>query len=234
MAFKAVCLMVVAFVLVTAKASYMNEDFKEKLYREERYLILNLVKQAVFSKSVVPASTPAPPEVKSPTPAPPVVTPSTPLYKPPTPAPPVKTPPPAPPVNPPTPVKPPTTPAPPVYKPPSPAPPVNPPTPVPPVKPPTAPAPPVYKPPSPAPTPVPPVKPPTTGPMPPPVRTRSDCTPLCGQRCKLHSRKRLCVRACMTCCDRCKCVPPGTYGNREKCGKCYTDMTTRRNKPKCP
>ncbi|XP_052308451.1 gibberellin-regulated protein 14 isoform X5 [Populus trichocarpa] len=205
MAFKAVCLMVVAFVLVTAKASYMNEDFKEKLYREERYLILNLVKQAVFSKSVVPASTPAPPEVKSPTPAPPVVTPSTPLYKPPTPAPPVKTPPPAPPVNPPTPVKPPTTPA-----------------------------PPVYKPPSPAPTPVPPVKPPTTGPMPPPVRTRSDCTPLCGQRCKLHSRKRLCVRACMTCCDRCKCVPPGTYGNREKCGKCYTDMTTRRNKPKCP
>eukprot|EP00258_Populus_trichocarpa_P027137 XP_024443156.1 gibberellin-regulated protein 14 isoform X2 [Populus trichocarpa] len=191
MAFKAVCLMVVAFVLVTAKASYMNEDFKEK---------------AVFSKSVVPASTPAPPEVKSPTPAPPVVTPSTPLYKPPTPAPPVKTPPPAPPVNPPTPVKPPTTPAPPVYKPPSPAPPVNPPTPV---------------------------KPPT-GPMPPPVRTRSDCTPLCGQRCKLHSRKRLCVRACMTCCDRCKCVPPGTYGNREKCGKCYTDMTTRRNKPKCP
>ncbi|KAH8519156.1 hypothetical protein H0E87_000823 [Populus deltoides] len=219
MAFKAVCLMVVAFVLVTAKASYMNEDFKEK---------------AVFSKSVVPASTPAPPEVKSPTPAPPVVTPSTPLYKPPTPAPPVKTPPPAPPVNPPTPVKPPTTPAPPVYKPPSPAPPVNPPTPVPPVKPPTTPAPPVYKPPSPAPTPVPPVKPPTTGPMPPPVRTRSDCTPLCGQRCKLHSRKRLCVRACMTCCDRCKCVPPGTYGNREKCGKCYTDMTTRRNKPKCP
>ena len=117
------------------------------LYREERYLILNLVKQAVYSKSVVPASTPAPPEVKSPAPAPTVVTPSTPLYKPPTPAPPVKTPPPAPPVNPPT--------------------------PVPPVKPPTTPAPPVYKPPSPAPTPVPPVKPPTTGPMPPPVRTRS-------------------------------------------------------------
>ncbi|KAL3612049.1 hypothetical protein D5086_003069 [Populus alba] len=31
MAFKAVCLMVVAFVLVTAQASYMNGDFKEKL-----------------------------------------------------------------------------------------------------------------------------------------------------------------------------------------------------------
>ncbi|KAJ9683490.1 hypothetical protein PVL29_019179 [Vitis rotundifolia] len=60
------------------------------------------------------------------------------------------------------------------------------------------------------------------------------CIPLCDQRCKAHSRKNICVRACMTCCDRCKCVPPGTYGNREKCGKCYTDMTTHGNKPKCP
>uniref|UniRef100_A0A6N2MA07 Gibberellin regulated protein n=1 Tax=Salix viminalis TaxID=40686 RepID=A0A6N2MA07_SALVM len=141
------------------------------------------------------------------------------------------TPTPAPPVKPPT-------PAPPVHKPPTPPPPTGPPTPLPPVKPP-GPAPPAYKPPSPSPppgppTPLPPVKPPTTGPMPPPVRTRQDCTPLCDQRCKLHSRKKLCARACMTCCDRCKCVPPGTYGNREKCGKCYTDMTTRRNKPKCP
>jgi len=158
---------------VKGKKKTRPRTIPDLVVRRKRYLILNLVKQAVFSKSVVPASTPAPPEVKSPTPAPPVVTPSTPLYKPPTPAPPVKTPPPAPPVNPPTPVKPPTTPAPPVYKPPSPAPPVNPPTPVPPVKPPTTPAPPVYKPPSPAPTPVPPVKPPTTGPMAPPVRTRS-------------------------------------------------------------
>ncbi|KAJ6751566.1 hypothetical protein OIU85_002039 [Salix viminalis] len=209
MAFKTVFLTAVAFLLVTAKGSYLDEGFKEK---------------AVHSKSVVHASAPAPP--MSPTPAPPVVTPSTPIYKPP-----VKTPPPAPPVKPPT-------PAPPVHKPPTPPPPTGPPTPLPPVKPP-GPAPPAYKPPSPSPppgppTPLPPVKPPTTGPMPPPVRTRQDCTPLCDQRCKLHSRKKLCARACMTCCDRCKCVPPGTYGNREKCGKCYTDMTTRRNKPKCP
>ncbi|RVX08779.1 Gibberellin-regulated protein 14 [Vitis vinifera] len=90
------------------------------------------------------------------------------------------------------------------------------------------------KPPTVAPKPpVPPVAPPTTAPMP-PVRTRLDCIPLCDQRCKAHSRKNICVRACMTCCDRCKCVPPGTYGNREKCGKCYTDMTTHGNKPKCP
>ncbi|RID43462.1 hypothetical protein BRARA_I00324 [Brassica rapa] len=33
---------------------------------------------------------------------------------------------------------------------------------------------------------------------------------------------------------RCKCVPPGTYGNREKCGRCYTNMTTHGGRPKCP
>lgn len=62
----------------------------------------------------------------------------------------------------------------------------------------------------------------------------ADCIPLCDYRCQLHSRKRLCMRACTTCCDRCKCVPPGTYGNREICGKCYTEMLTHGNKYKCP
>ena len=62
----------------------------------------------------------------------------------------------------------------------------------------------------------------------------TDCIPRCDQRCQLHNRKRVCMRACMTCCDRCKCVPPGTFGNREKCGKCYTEMTTHGNKYKCP
>ncbi|KAK8534029.1 hypothetical protein V6N12_047427 [Hibiscus sabdariffa] len=99
-----------------------------------------------------------------------------------------------------------------------------------------APAPP-YKPPTPAPTPPtatppPPYNPPS--PPLPPVKTREDCIPLCGERCKLHSRINLCMRACTTCCGRCKCVPPGTYGNREMCGKCYTEMKTHNNKPKCP
>lgn len=62
----------------------------------------------------------------------------------------------------------------------------------------------------------------------------ADCIPLCFHRCKLHLRKILCVTACMTCCDRCKCVPPGFYGNREKCGKCYLYMSTHHNKYKCP
>ncbi|CAL0306831.1 unnamed protein product [Lupinus luteus] len=61
-----------------------------------------------------------------------------------------------------------------------------------------------------------------------------DCGGLCKSRCSVHSRPNLCNRVCGTCCVRCKCVPPGTYGNRELCGTCYTDMTTHGNKTKCP
>ncbi|CAK9137829.1 unnamed protein product [Ilex paraguariensis] len=61
-----------------------------------------------------------------------------------------------------------------------------------------------------------------------------DCGGLCKDRCSLHSRPNLCKRACGTCCVRCKCVPPGTSGNRELCGTCYTDMTTHGNRTKCP
>lgn len=61
-----------------------------------------------------------------------------------------------------------------------------------------------------------------------------DCGARCKARCSLHSRPKVCIRACGTCCLRCKCVPPGTYGNREMCGRCYTDMITHGNKPKCP
>ncbi|KAK4263295.1 hypothetical protein QN277_028730 [Acacia crassicarpa] len=61
-----------------------------------------------------------------------------------------------------------------------------------------------------------------------------NCGVRCSERCKLHSRPKICLRACGTCCERCKCVPPGTYGHREMCGRCYTDMLTHDNKPKCP
>ncbi|KAI3863554.1 hypothetical protein MKX03_019954 [Papaver bracteatum] len=61
-----------------------------------------------------------------------------------------------------------------------------------------------------------------------------DCDGLCLTRCSLHSRPNVCTRACGTCCVRCKCVPPGTFGNREVCGTCYTDMTTHGNRTKCP
>lgn len=62
----------------------------------------------------------------------------------------------------------------------------------------------------------------------------ADCGGLCKKRCSLHSRPNVCTRACGTCCSRCNCVPPGTSGNREMCGRCYTDMTTHGNKTKCP
>ncbi|KAA8540861.1 hypothetical protein F0562_024824 [Nyssa sinensis] len=70
--------------------------------------------------------------------------------------------------------------------------------------------------------------------VPPAPAPSLDCGGLCNHRCSQHSRPNLCKRACGTCCVRCKCVPPGTSGNRELCGSCYTDMTTHRNKTKCP
>nr|XP_043608725.1 snakin-2-like [Erigeron canadensis] len=61
-----------------------------------------------------------------------------------------------------------------------------------------------------------------------------DCGGLCAVRCGKHSRPNVCTRACGTCCQRCNCVPPGTHGNREMCGTCYTDMLTHGNRFKCP
>ncbi|XP_073010870.1 gibberellin-regulated protein 3-like [Typha latifolia] len=61
-----------------------------------------------------------------------------------------------------------------------------------------------------------------------------DCPGRCGERCSKHSRPNVCMRACGTCCYRCKCVPPGTSGNRHVCGACYTTMTTHGNRSKCP
>ncbi|KAK9064517.1 hypothetical protein SSX86_015899 [Deinandra increscens subsp. villosa] len=66
------------------------------------------------------------------------------------------------------------------------------------------------------------------------LMTFVDCGGLCAIRCGKHSRPNVCTRACGTCCKRCSCVPPGTHGNRELCGSCYTDMLTHGNKPKCP
>ncbi|XP_060188972.1 gibberellin-regulated protein 14-like [Lycium barbarum] len=67
-----------------------------------------------------------------------------------------------------------------------------------------------------------------------PPKTTAECSPLCEVRCKLHYKK-ICLRACTTCCLRCKCVPPGQYyGNRVKCGTCYANMTSHGGRLKCP
>ncbi|XP_028210056.1 gibberellin-regulated protein 11-like isoform X2 [Glycine soja] len=60
-----------------------------------------------------------------------------------------------------------------------------------------------------------------------------DCDVECNRRCQLSSRPNLCKRACGTCCQRCNCVPSGTYGHYEECS-CYANMTTHGGKHKCP
>ncbi|EOA33471.1 hypothetical protein CARUB_v10021205mg [Capsella rubella] len=60
-----------------------------------------------------------------------------------------------------------------------------------------------------------------------------DCGGACQARCRLSRRPRLCHRACGTCCSRCNCVPPGTYGNYDKC-LCYASLTTHGGRRKCP
>ncbi|KAL2894834.1 Snakin-2 [Bienertia sinuspersici] len=62
---------------------------------------------------------------------------------------------------------------------------------------------------------------------------QSDCGVACEARCSLASRQKMCLRACGTCCARCKCVPPGTYGNEDVC-PCYATMTTHDGRHKCP
>uniref|UniRef100_A0A0D9W5Y2 Gibberellin regulated protein n=1 Tax=Leersia perrieri TaxID=77586 RepID=A0A0D9W5Y2_9ORYZ len=79
--------------------------------------------------------------------------------------------------------------------------------------------------------------PPAPPPGPPPhkiVDPGKDCLWACNLRCSDNSRKNMCSRACLTCCSVCHCVPAGTAGNRETCGRCYTAWTTHGNKTKCP
>lgn len=61
----------------------------------------------------------------------------------------------------------------------------------------------------------------------------ADCGYACSRRCVRSSRKKVCHRACKSCCSRCHCVPPGTSGNVRSC-PCYASLRTHGNKPKCP
>ncbi|KAL3525273.1 hypothetical protein ACH5RR_013645 [Cinchona calisaya] len=70
-------------------------------------------------------------------------------------------------------------------------------------------------------------------PLPPTTTTTMDCAAACKIRCSKTKRPNLCKRACGSCCSKCKCVPPGTYGNYETC-PCYFNLTTRNKIRKCP
>ncbi|XP_023550961.1 gibberellin-regulated protein 9-like [Cucurbita pepo subsp. pepo] len=60
-----------------------------------------------------------------------------------------------------------------------------------------------------------------------------NCKYACSRRCMKVRRKKICMRACGSCCSRCHCVPPGTYGNHQAC-PCYARLRTHGNRLKCP
>ncbi|KAL8123641.1 hypothetical protein AgCh_011572 [Apium graveolens] len=72
------------------------------------------------------------------------------------------------------------------------------------------------------------------GPVASPVASPSiNCTASCDTRCSETKRPNLCKRACGSCCAKCHCVPPGTYGNYEAC-PCYFNLKTHNDTRKCP
>ncbi|KAL2333459.1 hypothetical protein Fmac_014672 [Flemingia macrophylla] len=63
--------------------------------------------------------------------------------------------------------------------------------------------------------------------------TPAQCPSACDYRCSKTQHKKACLYFCNYCCQRCLCVPSGTYGNKEEC-PCYNNMKTKRGTPKCP
>ncbi|CAM8935979.1 unnamed protein product [Rhodiola kirilowii] len=59
------------------------------------------------------------------------------------------------------------------------------------------------------------------------------CESKCAGRCSKAGRTDRCLKYCGICCDKCQCVPSGTYGNKDEC-PCYRDMKNSKGKPKCP
>ncbi|XP_022963307.1 peamaclein-like [Cucurbita moschata] len=61
----------------------------------------------------------------------------------------------------------------------------------------------------------------------------SFCDSKCGARCLNAGVKDRCLKYCGLCCQQCKCVPSGTYGNKSEC-PCYRDKLNSKGKSKCP
>ncbi|KAF8404932.1 hypothetical protein HHK36_009827 [Tetracentron sinense] len=61
----------------------------------------------------------------------------------------------------------------------------------------------------------------------------SNCHDKCGERCAKAGVMDRCVKYCGICCEECKCVPSGTYGNKHEC-PCYRDKMNSKGKSKCP
>ncbi|KAI5655220.1 hypothetical protein M9H77_32407 [Catharanthus roseus] len=59
------------------------------------------------------------------------------------------------------------------------------------------------------------------------------CDSKCATRCSKAGVQDRCLKYCGICCEECKCVPSGTYGNKDEC-PCYRDKKNSKGKPKCP
>ncbi|KAG2550014.1 hypothetical protein PVAP13_9KG281600 [Panicum virgatum] len=59
------------------------------------------------------------------------------------------------------------------------------------------------------------------------------CPDKCDYRCSATSHRKPCLFFCNYCCQKCLCVPSGTYGNKEEC-PCYDNMKNKEGGPKCP
>ncbi|ESR46837.1 Gibberellin-regulated protein 10 [Citrus sinensis] len=59
------------------------------------------------------------------------------------------------------------------------------------------------------------------------------CDSKCAVRCSKAGREDRCLKYCGICCDKCHCVPSGTYGHKDEC-PCYRDLKNSKGKPKCP
>ncbi|KAG6710698.1 hypothetical protein I3843_05G014200 [Carya illinoinensis] len=59
------------------------------------------------------------------------------------------------------------------------------------------------------------------------------CSNKCKSRCAKAAVQDRCMKYCGICCEQCKCVPSGTYGNKHECA-CYRDKRNSKGKPKCP
>ncbi|KAL4281408.1 hypothetical protein GQ457_03G003470 [Hibiscus cannabinus] len=61
----------------------------------------------------------------------------------------------------------------------------------------------------------------------------SSCEGKCRARCSKAAVWERCFKYCGICCEECKCVPSGTYGNKHQC-PCYRDKLNNKGNPKCP
>ncbi|XP_041004063.1 gibberellin-regulated protein 12-like [Juglans microcarpa x Juglans regia] len=59
------------------------------------------------------------------------------------------------------------------------------------------------------------------------------CPRACNYRCSKTHHRKPCLFFCNKCCQKCLCVPSGTYGNKEEC-PCYNNWKTKEGRPKCP